>query len=69
MKNKNKTSNSQLKANRKYLSQFVDVKIRVTPEERERLQNHALNMGESVSAFIKRAINEAMLHDNTEEAK
>ena len=63
----NKTPEFQLRANKKYLSRFVDIKIRVTPEERERLQEHALDMGESVASFIKRAIREAMLRDNSEE--
>lgn len=67
MEIKNKTTDSQLKANKKYLSQFVDIKIRVTPEERLNLQNHARDMGESVSAFIKRAIRETMLRDDIEE--
>ena len=67
MENNNKTPEFQLKANRKYLSRFVDIKIRITPEERERLQSHALDMGESVSSFIKRAIRETMLRDNNEE--
>lgn len=69
MENGNKSSPSRLKANKKYLSKFVDIKIRVTPEERERLQEHALDMGESVASFIKRAIREAMLRDNSEEQK
>ena len=64
MENKNKLSAAKLKANKKYLSKFVDIKIRVTPAEREELQKHALNTGESVSAFIKRAIAEAVLRDN-----
>ena len=69
MENRNKSSASRLKANKKYLSKFVDIKIRVTPKERERLQEHALDMGESVASFIKRAIREAMLRDNSEEPK
>lgn len=67
MEKKNKTPEYQLKANKKYLSQFVDIKIRVTPEERVDLQDHARDMGESVSAFIKRAIQEAILRDNSKE--
>ena len=40
---KNKTSDSQKKAVKKYLSKFVDVKIRVTAEDREQIQSHARN--------------------------
>ena len=62
---KNKTSEARLKANKKYLSQFKDVKIRLKPNEHEELQEHAKNTGESVAAFIKRAIAETIKRDNT----
>ena len=62
---KNKTSEARLKANKKYLSQFKDVKIRLKPNEHEELQEHAKNTGESVAAFIKRAIAETIKKDNT----
>lgn len=61
----NKTSEARLKANKKYLSQFKDVKIRLKPNEHEELQEHAKNTGESVAAFIKRAIAETIKRDNT----
>lgn len=61
----NKTSEARLKANKKYLSQFKDVKIRLKPNEHEELQEHAKNTGESVAAFIKRAIAETIKKDNT----
>ena len=60
----NKTSEARLKANKKYLSQFKDVKIRLKPNEHEELQEHAKNTGESVAAFIKRAIVETIKRDN-----
>ena len=60
---KNKTSDSQKKAVKKYLSKFVDVKIRVTAEDREQIQSHAIMMGESMASFIKRAISETMERD------
>ena len=47
---KNKTSDSQKKAVKKYLSKFVDVKIRVTAEDREQIQSHAIMMGESMAS-------------------
>lgn len=61
----NKTSEARLKANKKYLSQFKDVKIRLKPNEHEELQEHAKNTGESVAAFVKRAIAETIKKDNT----
>lgn len=64
-KRKNKTSDSQKKAVKKYLSKFVDVKIRVTAEDREQIQSHAIMMGESMASFIKRAISETMERDQS----
>lgn len=64
MENKNKTTDSQLRATKKYLSQFSDVKIRLKPDEHKAVQDHAKKTGESVAAFIKRAINETIDRDN-----
>lgn len=58
-----KTPDSQLKATKKYLSKFADIKIRVIPEQRDIIQAHADAQGESMSAFIKRAISETMARD------
>lgn len=60
----NKTSEARLKANKKYLSQFKNVKIRLKPDEHEAVQEHANKTGESVAAFIKRAIAETIKRDN-----
>ena len=49
----------------KYLSQFSDVKIRVRPAEKERIQQHAASMGESMAAFITRAIMETIERDKS----
>ena len=65
MSNQPKTSESRLKANKKYLSKFADIKIRVEPEWRDTIQAHANSVGESTSAFIKRAITETMERDQT----
>ena len=51
------------RANKKYISKFVEVKVRMAPEKRTILQNHAASMGESTTAFINRAIDEAMERD------
>ena len=48
------------RANKKYNNRFVEIKIRVTPEKRSIIKDHAESMGESATAFINRAIDEAM---------
>ena len=59
-----KTSAQQREYVKRYLSKFVDIKIRVTAEERDAINSHALAMGESTSAFIKRAIRDAVAKDS-----
>ena len=51
------------RANKKYNDRFVEIKVRVTPEKRSIIQEHAASMGESATAFINRAIDEAMARD------
>lgn len=51
------------RANKKYNDRFVEIKVRVTPEKRSIIQEHATSMGESATAFLNRAIDEAMKRD------
>ena len=51
------------RANKKYNDRFVEIKVRVTPEKRAIIKGHAEKMGESATAFISRAIAEAMKRD------
>lgn len=51
------------RANKKYNDRFVEIKVRVTPEKRSIIQEHAASMDESATAFINRAIDEAMERD------
>ena len=51
------------RANKKYNDRFVEIKVRVTPEKRSITKEHAESMGESATAFINRAIDEAMARD------
>ena len=51
------------RANKKYNDRFVEIKVRVTPEKRSIIKAHAESMGESATAFINRAIDEAMARD------
>lgn len=54
---------AQARAHKKYIAQFVETKIRMTPEHREEVREHAENRGESLNAFINRAIDETMKRD------
>ena len=54
---------AQARAHKKYMKNFVEIKVRVTPEEREQIKAHAAAKGESVNTFINRAITETMEHD------
>ena len=51
------------RANKKYNNRFVEIKVRVTPEKRSIIKEHAESMGESATAFINRPIDEAMARD------
>ena len=46
------------------MSSFVEIKVRMTPEKRSIIQDHARAMGESTTVFINRAIQETMERDN-----
>jgi uncharacterized protein (DUF1778 family) len=52
------------RANKKYNDRFVEIKVRVTPEKRSIIKERAESMGESATAFINRAIDEAMARDH-----
>ena len=55
------------KANKKYITEKLDdVRFRVPKGEREILKRHAEKMGESVNAFVYRAVKETMERDNKE---
>ena len=54
---------ARAKANKKYMEKFVEVKVRMTPEKRSLVQEHARSMDESATEFINRAIDEAIERD------
>ena len=56
-------SESKLKANKKYREKFVYLQIRLTAEERSKIQAHAEVMNESVNTFVHRAIALTMEQD------
>ena len=57
---------TQAEAHKRYMKNFVEVKVRMTPEKRKTVQCHAASTGESTTAFINRAIDEAMERDPNE---
>lgn len=56
-------TDAQKRAQKKYMSNFVEVKVRMTPEKRAIIQDHAKDMDESTTVFINRAIDETMERD------
>ena len=58
-------SEARRRANKKYINEKLDeIKFRVPKGEREILKKHAAKTGESVNAFIYRAVKETMERDN-----
>ncbi len=58
-----KLTQARKEANARYNSKFVEIKVRMTPEHRTEVQEHAASMNESATAFINRAIDETMARD------
>lgn len=58
-------TDAQKRAQKKYMEKFVEVKVRMTPEKRSQIQDHAKKLGKSTTEFINRAIDETMERDNT----
>ena len=54
---------AQLRASKKYHQKYEYLQARVTPTEKEAVTAHAGAMGESLNAFMRRAIVEAMERD------
>ena len=62
-----KTSAAKIAANNRYSAKAYDrISLMVHKGEREQIQAHAAERGESVNGFINRAIKEAMERDNRE---
>jgi len=60
-------SEAQKRAQRKYMEKYVEIKVRMTPDKRSIVQDHARSRGESATEFINRAIDETMKRDNAQE--
>lgn len=61
-----KVSEAQRKATDKYLEKFDEMRVRVPKGRKEAVKAHADTQGESLNAFINRAITETMDRDNKE---
>lgn len=56
-------SEARKRANQAYIDKQDELKIRVPKGRKAEIQAHAEAMGESLNAFVGRAINEAMERD------
>ncbi len=56
-------------SHRKYMENYVEIKVRMTKEKRDSVKDHASSMKESASAFINRAIDEAIKRDTKNKLK
>lgn len=54
---------AQLRANKKYHSKFHRMQIRITEDEKQRVDEHTAVTGESVNTFVQRAIWETIERD------
>ncbi len=60
---------AQKKAQKAYMQKFARVELRMTLQNRESVQAHAAARGESVNAFINRAIRNQIERDNESDAE
>lgn len=58
------TSEAQQRATKKYQAKLERIYIWLAPEQKELITSHVEKTGESVNAFVQRAIAEAMERDN-----
>lgn len=60
-----KNSEARIRANNKYNAKMYDrINIAVKKGKKDTIKEHAEAQGESINAFINRAIDEAIQHDN-----
>lgn len=60
MAEKKPKTETQIKAQKKYMSGFVEVKVRMTPDRRDTIKEYARSIGLSTTAFINQAIDAAI---------
>lgn len=61
-------TDAQLRASKKYRDKFEYIQTRVPAEEKETIVKHAEVTGESLNAFVRRAIAETIERDNQKKA-
>ena len=54
---------AQLRASKKYHEKLDNIQVRVPLGEKAVIANHAASQGESLNAFVRRAITETMERD------
>lgn len=59
-------TDAQKRAQKTYISKFVRVEVRMGQEKQVAMKAHAAARGESVNAFIARAIRETMERDQAQ---
>lgn len=62
-----KVSEAQRKATDKYLEKFDEMRVRVPKGQKDAVKAHAEAQGESLNAFINRAVTETMERDNAQD--
>ena len=65
--NEKRVSEAQRRATNKYLEKFDEMRVRVPAGQKEITKAHAEAQGESLNAFINRAITETMERDSSGE--
>lgn len=63
-----KASEARLRANQKYHDKYERIQIRVSPEDKETISQHAASCGESLNNFVRRAILETLERDKKAKA-
>lgn len=62
-----KQTEAQLRASKKYRQKFAELRIRVPHDVKANIDAHTCKTGESVNAFARRAIFEAMAREQSKE--
>lgn len=60
-------SEARKRANQKYIDSLEEIKVRVSKGRKSEIRTHAEQRGESLNAFVNRAIDEAIQRDNAED--
>ena len=60
-------TDAQLRASKKYDQKFEKILVRVPMGEKEIVEQHAASRGESVNAFVRRAMSLAMEQDGQDQ--